>query len=300
MTPSNLPASIRARLLNLAHEKREDFNLTLTHYALERLLYRLSISPDADDFLLKGALLFDLWFSVPHRSTRDADLLGLGPADASQIEALFTRLCQMEVEDGLFFDETTLQVTEIRKSNGYGGLRVRLFAKLKAARSRVQVDIGFGDAVVPAADWVTYPTLLSDSPAPRLRVYPIYTVVAEKFQAAVALGEANTRMKDFFDLDVIIAEYPFNGELLCAALAATFDRRDTPLPASPPTCLTREFAEDPSRRAQWQAFLRKNRMTEVPFPFLIGRLEVFFSEPLVALRAGNPFNLQWTPGTGWD
>lgn len=192
-----LAASIRARLKQRADATKQDFNLTLTHYGLERLLYRLSISPHAGNYLLKGALLFSLWYDLPHRPTRDADLLGFGPDDIDSAVSAFRELCQIVVEDGIAFDPVSIKGSVIRKEAGYGGVRIDLQAQLDGARIALQVDIGFGDAVTPSPESVRYPVLLDDLPAPQLRTYPKYTVVAEKFHAVCLFGMANTRMKDY-------------------------------------------------------------------------------------------------------
>ena len=165
----NLAASIRARLKQRADATKQDFNLTLTHYGLERLLYRLSVSPHAANYLLKGALLFSLWYDQPHRPTRDADLLGFGPDDLDTTVAAFREICQIEVEDGIAFDPASVNGSVIRKEAGYGGVRIDLRAKLDGARIALHVDIGFGDAVTPVPKTVSYPVLLEDPPAPQLR-----------------------------------------------------------------------------------------------------------------------------------
>jgi hypothetical protein len=187
----NLAASVRARLKQHADATKQDFNLTLTHYGLERLLYRLSVSPHADNYLLKGALLFSLWYDQPHRPTRDADLLGFGPDDVDSAVSAFREICRIAVEDGIAFDPALVKGSVIRKEAGYGGVRIDLQAKLDGARTALQVDIGFGDAVTPAPESTTYPVLLDGLPAPQLRTYPKYTVVAEKFHAVTQLVRTN-------------------------------------------------------------------------------------------------------------
>ena len=204
MTGPDIAASIRARLLNKAKVEGQDFNLVLTRYALERLLYRLGSSSHAGRFLLKGALLFDLWFDIPHRPTRDVDLLGFGPAEIPILEAVFRDLCAStsEPDDGIRFQAETVRGMDIRKEANYAGIRVTLVGVLAGARCPVQVDVGFGDAVTPAPEPVDYPVMLPGLPAPRLRTYPRYTVVAEKFEALVTLGIANSRMKDALALSL--------------------------------------------------------------------------------------------------
>jgi hypothetical protein len=256
----NLAASIRARLKQRADARKQDFNLILTHYGLERLLYRLSISPHAGNYLLKGALLFSLWYDRPHRPTRDADLLGFGPDDIDSAVAAFREICAMEVEDGIAFDLSSVKGSVIRKEAGYGGVRIDLLAKLDGARITLQVDIGFGDAVTPGPELVSYPVLLEDLPAPQLRSYPKYTVVAEKFHAVCLLGMANTRMKDYFDLWVLLTEGALESTELRRAIDATFARRQLQVPDTTPSGLSDAFARDAVKTAQWIAFLKKNRL----------------------------------------
>lgn len=197
---ANRAASIRARLLAKAKARGEDFNRVLTRFATERWLYRLSVSGHAREFLLKGAMLFDLWFDQPHRPTRDADFLGVGPADAGALARAVAEVCSIEADDGLRYDAASIRVAEIRENASYAGLRVALAALLGTARCPMQLDVGFGDAVTPGPEEATFPTLLEDLPAPRLRVYPRENVIAEKLEAAVTLDMANSRMKDLFDL----------------------------------------------------------------------------------------------------
>ncbi len=231
---TNLPASILARLLNLAKERGDDYTLLLNRFALERLLCRISLSPYADRFLLKGALLFSLWYNDPHRPTRDVDLLGFGPDDADTLIATFREVAAMDLGDGIVFDTASVRASAIREDDTYGGTRINLLARLGSARCATQIDVGFGDAVTPAAETATFPTILKDFQAPVLRVYPVYTVISEKYHAMVMLGQANSRMKDFYDLAVIARRTALDGKTLSEAIAATFARRGTPLPAERP------------------------------------------------------------------
>jgi Nucleotidyl transferase AbiEii toxin, Type IV TA system len=274
----NLAASIRARLKQHADATKQEFNLTLTHYGLERLLYRLSISDHAPNFLLKGALLFSLWFDQPHRPTRDADLLGFGSDDIASVVASFREICQISVEDGIAFDPNSVKGALIRKETGYGGVRIDLLGHLENARIPLQVDIGFGDAVTPAPEAISYPVLLDDLPAPQLRAYPKYTVVAEKFHAICLLGMTNTRMKDYFDLSVLLDEGTLDAGQLRRAVEATFTRRKTPMPASVPTGLSNAFALDPVKQTQWNAFLKKNRLDSMALEDMVVRLRSAFQQ----------------------
>lgn len=302
MSPHNVSASVRQRLLNLARERREDFGLMLTRYALERLMYRLSLSKHHEQFVLKGAMLFTLWGGETHRPTRDLDLLGRGTIDTRRLEQVFREVIGVEVEDdGLDFLADTVHGERIREEEEDEGVRVRLEARLAAARISIQVDVGFGDVITPAPEEAVYPVLL-DFPAPRLRAYPRETVVAEKFEAMVKLGIANSRMKDFYDLWIMLHEYKFDGQTLCRAIGATFKRRGTDLPKEPPLALTEEFANDPAKAAQWTAFMRclnlqpeEMRLTQV-----VTAPSAFLMPPTSAAVRGEPFEKDWPPSGLWQ
>ncbi len=272
MTEKNLGASVRSKLKNKAQAENKEFNLILTRYALERFLYRLSISEHRDHFLLKGALLFDLWFDVPLRATRDIDLLGFQLPDAAYLLKTFEDLCDIQVEDGLIFDRASIRAEEIRKEANYSGMRITLVANLDGARSVVQVDVGYGDAVTPAPEVADYPVLLDEFPNPRLRVYPRYTVVAEKLDAIISLGMANSRMKDYFDIWVILRGSELDLEVLRSAVSATIERRNTMMPEGLPLGLSDEFAKDKNKNIQWNAFLSKNQLGEIQLNQLVMNL----------------------------
>lgn len=230
----NVGASVRARLQNLSRETGQSFELILTRYALERLLYRLSTSAFSDRFVLKGAMLLTSWFTDPHRATRDLDLLGFGDPSPEAMVAAFKEILAIDVEDGVEFDSNAIRVDQIREELEYGGLRLRTTASISGARIAVTVDVAFGDALEPGAEVIDYPCML-DLPAPRLLAYARETVIAEKFQAMVALGRANSRMKDFYDIWLLSQSFPFDD-----------DRRHVQAPRpsngarprSRPTCLT--------------------------------------------------------------
>jgi predicted nucleotidyltransferase component of viral defense system len=299
-SPKDIGASVRARLLRLARERGEDFQLLLTRYANERLLYRLASSEHGSRFVLKGAALFTLWTGEPHRATRDVDLLGFGDPSEDHIRSVFADVLAVEVgDDGVRFDASTLEVGPIREEQEYGGVRVLLAAKVTSAKVRLQIDIGFGDAITPEAVSVDFPTLL-DFPAPKLRAYPRETVVAEKLEAMVKLGQANTRMKDFYDLAALSETFAFEGALLVRAIAATFVRRGTPLPSGLPVALTPEFTEDRAKIAQWGAFLRKSGASNPgDLREVATTIARFVEEPLIAAAAGATFAKHWTPGGPW-
>jgi len=260
MTMKNIGASVRERINNKAKADNVNTQFLLTRYALERMLYRLSVSEHRDSFLLKGALLFDLWYDVPLRPTRDIDLLGFGLAEIPHLFKVFEDLCAIEVEDGINFDPVSIKAEEIRKAANYSGTRVTVVGSIDGAKSRVQVDVGYGDAVTPAPEMATYPVMLEDMPAPELRVYPQYTVIAEKFEAIVSLGMANSRMKDYFDLWVLLRNADLQQEILEQAVEATFTRRDTAMPTEVPAGLRDRFAQDKTRIALWDAFVSRNKL----------------------------------------
>lgn len=274
MSEKNIPDSVKARLKNKALAEGKDLSLVLTRYALERFLYRLSISKHVDNFLLKGALLFDLWFDVPLRATRDIDLLGFGLEDASYLIQVFHDLCAIEFDDGVRFDSTTIKTQEIRKESNYTGIRITLHSFIDSARCIVQVDIGYGDAVTPGPEFAQYPIILAEFPAPNLRVYPRYTVVAEKLEAIISLGMANSRLKDYFDIWVLLNNSELEKGILSKALMATLGRRKTQMPAALPLGLSEEFANDPRKNTQWLAFANKNKLSNIELPVLVRDLRV--------------------------
>ena len=291
----NLSASILARLLNLAKQRGDDYSLLLNRFALERLLARVSTSQHVDRFLLKGALLFALWYDTPHRPTRDADLLGFGPDDEANLMATFREVAAMDLDDGIVFDPESVKADAIREDNTYGGTRITLVARIGSARCVLHIDVGFGDAVTPGPQTVAYPTLLDGFEAPTLRVYPVYTVIAEKYQAMVMLGQANSRMKDFFDLAVIARRTELNGATLATAIAATFARRQTALPTERPMALTKQFSEDAAKLRQWQAFLNKNRIGAASLSDTVALLDDLLWPPTQVAAANSQAMATWRP-----
>jgi len=292
---NNLVASIRQRLLNISKERDEDPNLVFIRYAVERMLYRIARSKQSDRFILKGAMLLATWTGRPHRPTKDLDLLGLGDTSAERLQEVFRDICQAEVEpDGLEFDAESIQITQIREGLEYPGQRIRLEARLGNARINVQVDIGFGDSVVPEAIEIEYPTLL-DLPAPRIRAYPPEAVVAEKFESMVSLGMLNSRMKDYYDLRMMAREFKFDGNTLTKAIKATFARRNTDIPHEIPVALTEEFSSSPDKVTQWQAFLRRSKLEDrsVEFSQIVNELSQFLMPPAIAAANNEAFDRKW-------
>lgn len=299
--PVNVSASVRARLLKLAKERREDFTLTLVNYAAERFLYRLSQSKHRDQFVLKGAMLFAVRIGEQYRPTRDLDLLGLGEATEAAINTAVREIVATSVDDdGLVFDAGALEVHPIREDNRYGGLRAVMKAHLAEARIHVQIDIGFGDAITPAAMDLEFPTLLVGMPSPHVLAYPTETIVAEKVEAMVDLGISNSRMKDFCDVALAARRVAFVGEVLVVALRATFRRRSTPLPDGEIIALSERFVQDTSAQANWRAFATRSRQREFEsLQQVVSELQRFLHEPFAHARSADAFVAQWKPGGPW-
>ncbi|WP_298305647.1 nucleotidyl transferase AbiEii/AbiGii toxin family protein [uncultured Erythrobacter sp.] len=252
--PRNMAASVKARLLAMAREEGRAFDLLLVRYALERLLFRLSVSPHRENYILKGGMLVTQWLEHGNRETRDIDFLGFGADDEEAIKAIFAEIMSTETGDGLVFDIENLAASTIRDEMEYGGIRLKTSAYLERTRVPVTLDIGFGDALADATQTIDYPSLLAME-QPKIRSYPPETVIAEKFQAIVALGLANGRMKDFYDLWSIPKSLKIERQALDAAIAATFERRDTPVPIERPVGLSAEMAEDDAAKQRWKAFI---------------------------------------------
>ncbi len=288
-------ASIRQKLRNLAREREEDFDYVLRQYVMQRLLYRLSRSEYTGQFLLKGALLFWVWNEDFHRPTRDIDLLSFGDNDVPHLESVFRQIVSQGEDDGLVFDVASVSGIEIKEDADYSGVRITGFANLKNARIPFQVDIGYGDAVVPAAEEVRLPVYL-DLPAPQLRAYPVYAVIAEKFQAMVMLGIANSRMKDFYDIRVITQSMILDGDILAQAIKATFEIRKTAIFTEALTLFSDEFKQDTGKSIQWNAFLSKNNIAdEAGFSDVVTEIQRFIEPVYQAISENRSFTMQWLP-----
>lgn len=279
-----LARSVQVRLARHAKEIGVDPNLVLTRYGVERFLYRLSRSRHAEHFVLKGALLLLVWLGETLRPTRDADLLGFGELSDDSLVKIFREVCGTQVEpDAVTFDAGSVAVAAIREEDAYGGRRVTLRGQLGAARLTIQVDIGIGDAVTPDPQWLEYPSLL-DLPRPRLRAYPRETVLAEKVHAMVLLGMRNSRMKDYFDVHALLREAAVDEAQLVYALAATFERRRTALPAGVPAGLSDGFAGDAAKQGQWRAFLEKNRLKGPALNAVVAEIRERLADALARAR----------------
>jgi hypothetical protein len=296
----NVAASVRQRLLNIARDRGEEFQLILSDFAIERLLYRLSISPYDDRFILKGANLLQLWWGERHRATWDLDLLGRVENSIDLLQGIFQEICAIQYTDGLHLDPLAITGEEIRSTDEYSGVRLHLQAELAGARIPVQVDIGFGDMVTPPPVELDYPKLL-DFPAARILTYPREAMVAEKFEAIVTLGVTNSRMKDVYDIYAITVRFGFEGSVLTGALRDTFQKRHTPLPVSAPVVLSEEFVIAPEHQIQWSAFLRRSRLDDAPeyVKDVIPKLQEFLMPPAIAVAEDTSFDLIWHPGGPW-
>ena len=300
----NVAASVRQRLLNRARERDEEYQLILERYVQERFLRRLEQSRHEEAFVLKGATLFIPWQGERHRVTRDLDLLRFGRSDAEHLKERIEEICQAEVEeDGVEFQPETVQVAPIREDQAYGGLRAKVEARIGSARIHLQINVGFGDATGPLPERTIFPALLEDFEGPRPRAYSKEAVVAEKFEAMVDLGIANSRMKDFYDVWFLAGRFAFEGAPLAEAIRRTFERRGTPLPdGKPPVALTDTFAGDEMKRKQWDAFVRKGRLQteQQSLEEVVSRIRLFLIEPAAAASQSESLEQRWPPGGPWE
>jgi nucleotidyltransferase AbiEii toxin of type IV toxin-antitoxin system len=299
----NIPASIRQKLLNLARGRNEDFGLILTKYGLERTLLRVSKSTYREVFVLKGAPLFELWTKERYRPTRDADFMAKADNSPERFVQIFREISAIEIEDdGLRFDPKTVKAQRIKEDADYEGVRVTFTAFLEKAQIPIQIDIGFGDTITPGPVQTDYPTLL-DLPSPHLLVYPGETVVSGKLEAMVKLGIANSRMKDFHDLNTLSNTFDFDGKTLTEAVRATFKQCGTDLPLGGlPFAFTPEFYEDENKVKQWNAFWNKNKqyVQQTEFRDIIARLASFLVPVIRSAQQERVLGSTWTPVHAWQ
>lgn len=298
--PKNMAASVHQRLKNAAAASGQRFNDLLQHYALERFLYRLSVSPHADAFVLKGALLLRVWRISAIRPTRDIDLLGRTANDVEAIARTVREVCEVAVDDdGLVFDASTVRGERIADDAEYEGVRVTFDAHLGNARLRMQVDVGFGDPITPAPEEIEYPSVLG-MPMPRLRGYPPETTIAEKLHVMLHRGLLNSRMKDYFDIWSLSRSRPFKGPMLCEAIIATCRQRNTTI-VPDPVALSDQALADPQNAAQWSAFVRRLGKTDAPVTFAeVGAAVAdFLGPPIRAIARQEAFDSTWEPPGPW-
>jgi len=283
-----------------ARETGRPFSELLQYFAMERFLYRLSKSRYADNFVLKGALMLTVWQAPLTRPTMDIDLLGRIENSIETIVEVTREICRQEVEsDGIAFDLASIEAERIAEDADYEGIRIRFRGSLDTARFIIQLDIGFGDIVIPSPEPTNYPTLL-DLPAPQLRGYSRESTIAEKFEAMVKLGILNSRMKDFFDIWLMSRQFDFEGSILVEAISKTFSTRGTNIQAVP-VALMNTFAEDTAKAAQWRGFVRKNRLVDVPQNLVeVVAAIAFFLRPIAEeLAAGTAFKGTWKAPGPW-
>ena len=299
--PTNLPASVKQRLLNISRQKKIEFNVLLTKYALERLLYRISVSRYRNRFILKGALLFSVWEEELHRTTRDADFLDLEPPSLEHLSSDFQKICAIKTKpDGLNFLPESVRAEEIRGRAAFRGIRINLTGMLGKAKVPLQIDLGYGDALIPPAKFIRFPVLLN-FPAPRLRACARETLIAEKFHAAVDLGMRNSRMKDYFDIFYLSQKYEFKGKDLSRAIIATFQRQKTQIPLTSPLGLSPEFCSNPAKMIQWKNFLVQANVSlaGVNFGEVVTIVREFIMPPASEAAKGKSFNNFWPAGGPW-
>ena len=298
--PKNLPASVHQRLLNKARESGRPFNELLQYYAMERFLYRISRSPHAGRFVLKGALMLTAWRASLTRPTKDIDLLGHIDNSPEIIAGIVRELCLQEVEpDGLIFASPSVEAERITEDATYEGVRIRFRGQLGTAKIPMQVDVGFGDVVLPSPNMLDYPTML-DMPAPSLQGYTRESSIAEKLQAMVKLGILNSRMKDFYDIWVLSRQFDFDGATLSAAIIGTFANRNTDVPPEV-VAFSETFARDETKQVQWVAFVRRSRLLNIPreFASVVDVLRKFLGPVIESLSNREPFAQTWTAPGPW-
>jgi len=296
----NVAASLREKLLNHSRQTEQEFQSTLDLWVAERFLFRLGQSKHREQFVLKGATLFLIWRGKLPRPTRDVDLLGYGSSQVEDIVFIIREICLVEVGDGIVFEPDEIKAAPIRKEAEYHGVRIRVPASLARAKSKLQIDVGFGDLVNPKEEERVMPTILNLE-SPRIRAYPPEVAIAEKLQAMIYLGMANTRMKDFFDIWILCREQTFQMSRLRTAIASTFKRRQTPLPSRPPEALTNSFLKDQRKNDQWSIFLKKIRWAGDKSDLKeIGEVISQFILPIIEqARADSIDEWTWAPGGPW-
>ncbi len=297
----NIDASILEKLKNYSEKRKEDRNLTLSNYAIERFLYRLSISRYASQFTLKGAQLLRLWHEIPYRATRDLDLLRYGSPNIQELTDIFKDICDIktDISDGIRFLADTVKAEVIREESVYDGIRIKLEYRIGKTGQFMQIDIGFGDAVISSTTEEVFPSIL-DMPGIKIKAYPRESVIAEKVEAMVILGIANSRMKDFFDVFKLSEDFEFDGKILSNAIKATFERRQTAIPTSAPLAFTDDFATDQFKTTQWNAFLRKHQQDNAyNLERVIQRICSFIMPLFEAIVSDAKFQKQWNSRQGW-
>jgi predicted nucleotidyltransferase component of viral defense system len=297
----NVPASVSARLQNLARVQKKPFQEILQYYGIERFLFRLSQTTHGQMFVLKGGLVFYALGIALRRPTRDIDFRGFTSNSADHIIKIIKDVCSVSnLSDGIIYKEDTIRFEETMVDADYQGIRVTFEALLGTSKIPIRIDIGFSDVITPEAQSLQYPVLLNGMEPPVLRSYPPESIVSEKFQAMVQLMDLNSRLKDFYDIWMLSEINHFTGNLLQSALIATFNQRETPIPSAIPLALKDDFAQ--SRQRQWETFLARNKLFQKNienFIDVINRLRIFLLPPVQAITENVSFEKNWTAGSNW-
>ena len=297
---TDIAASVRARLQTSAKQTDRPFQEVLQYFAMERFLFRLSVSPHVDKLVLKGGLMLTAWRAPSTRPTKDIDFLAKMPNSVDSVVAVVKDVCLQDVDpDGLAFDVDSIEGRRIKEDADYEGVRVTFLGYLQKSRVNMQIDLGFGDVVVPGAMMIEYPTIL-DHDAPKLRGYSRETTVAEKFEAMIKLGQINSRIRDFFDIWLLFRQFDFDGPVLARAMQETFSNRGTAIKPDP-VALTATFASDPSKTLQWTGFLRKSRIDFAPATLqeVVDAIADFIGPVAQTLASGEDFTFRWTAPGPW-
>ncbi|MFT7637675.1 MAG: putative nucleotidyltransferase component of viral defense system [Candidatus Omnitrophota bacterium] len=300
--PQNIEASVRAQLMSVAKKTNRPFAEVLQYYGMERFLYRLSQSKYAGGFVLKGALMFKVWEVLEMRATRDIDFLGRFDNEIAKLENMIKEICHTEIQpDGLIFDQATVKGEKIKEDAEYEGARIKFRGFLGKARIPMQIDVGFGDVIFPKAKVIDYPILL-DFPQPQLQGYTAESVVAEKFEAIVKLGALNSRMKDFYDIWLMMRQFDFTGDELAQAFRRTFEHRKTTLPPKLPFFAPEIYDDASDRQTLWSAFRQKGEIKHAPERLrdVAKTIEVFLEEPVAFSMNRNKAIGIWTAPGPWQ
>ena len=265
---------------------------------MERFLYRLSQSPHARRFVLKGALMLRAWNAPEFRPTMDIDVLGKTKNEDANLIAKIKDIIAVEVPpDGIIFDPDSIRAERITQDADYEGIRLRFKAALDAAKVTIQIDVGFGDVVFPEPQPCTLPTLL-DFPPPKLMGYSRESAIAEKFEAMVRHRELNSRMKDFYDIWLLARRFDFEGKQLGEAIRLTFDKRGVPLPEVI-IAFTDTFISE--KQAFWAAFRKRVAQEGIPESFaeVVAVVNGFLSPLVKAMVAMRPVPRKWSAAGPW-
>lgn len=290
--------SIKARIKQVAVKENKPFDYLLMHYFIERLLYRISISNHADNFILKGGLFLYTILGNDARATKDVDLLARQINNTLEdLQKIFIDICSIQCDDAVIFDTSSIFTERIKEFAEYEGVRVKVIGYLDRTRHILQLDIGFGDVIVPKIKEMEYPSIL-DMDRVSIKTYSIESVIAEKFEAMIYLSEANSRMKDFYDIYSLCKEFDFDGRVLYEAVLQTFAKRVTPTPIAP-TVFSEEFPNMKDKQTQWKAFQRRVKSaSSLEFTVVIYVIKLFLQPIYYCVLEEREFFGQWNCKSG--